>query len=244
MRFIRSRATRRHPAPYVIKEALSTTGDEVRRAVGLVAAGALVGAVIGAIGSVVGDLREVETATTTPPAGTQSDSRAARAMPPDPLPEMTFIPPEGGAPKGENERKTQRGTCSVDPSYHDKDTKGMVAAAAKAWKKAKEEAATKGVTLCAHEAKRSVAAQEAEFEEALERYNGDRELTERYVLPPSKSLHVSGLAVDVQPRASAAWLERTAGSLGWCRRYANEPWHFEYNRDYADSGCPALKPHP
>ncbi|WP_246843109.1 D-alanyl-D-alanine carboxypeptidase family protein [Allokutzneria sp. NRRL B-24872] len=215
----------------------------MQKAVGLVAAGALVGVMITALGTMsIGPGTEAGTGQTR----TQVDSRAARAMPPEPPPAITYVPPEDGAsaPKGEKEGKTTKGTCSADPSYHDKDTKGMTSSAAQAWTKAKEEATSKGVALCAHEAKRSVAQQKAEFEEALERYGGDRALTERYVLPPAKSLHVSGLAVDVQPRASAAWLERTAGALGWCRRYANEPWHFEYDKDYASSGCPALKPHP
>ncbi|MCP3799056.1 D-alanyl-D-alanine carboxypeptidase family protein [Allokutzneria sp. A3M-2-11 16] len=215
----------------------------MHKTVGLVAAGALVGVMISALGTM-----SIGAGSTPGPERTRTevDSRAARAMPPDPPPAMTYVPPgdNGNGPKGENEGKTANGTCSVDPSYHDKDTTGMNSAAAQAWTKAKEEAGSRGVTLCAHEAKRTAAQQKAEFDEALERYNGDRRLAEQYVLPPAKSLHVSGLAVDVQPRASAAWLERTAGALGWCRRYANEPWHFEYNRDYADSGCPALKPHP
>ena len=215
----------------------------MKKPVGLVAAGALVGVMISALGTMT-----VGAGSGPGPGQTRTgvDSGAARAMPPDPPPAMTYVPPEdkGNGPQGENEGRTANGTCPVDPSYHDKDTKGMNPAAARAWTKAKEEASSKGVTLCAHEAKRSVAQQKAEFDEALERYNGNRKLAEKYVLPPSKSLHVSGLAVDVQPRASAAWLERTAGALGWCRRYANEPWHFEYNKDYADSGCPALKPHP
>ncbi|SDN17234.1 D-alanyl-D-alanine carboxypeptidase family protein [Allokutzneria albata] len=215
----------------------------MQKTVGLVAAGALVGVMISALGTMT-----VHPGAASGPERTriETDSAAARAMPPDPPPAMTYVPPSDGgkAPGGENEGKTTNGTCPVDPGYHDKDTKGMKPAAALAWAKAKEEAASQGVTLCAHDAKRTAAQQKAEFDAALKRYNGDRRLAERYVLPPAKSLHVVGLAVDVQPRASAAWLERTAGALGWCRRYANEPWHFEYNKDYADSGCPALKPHP
>jgi zinc D-Ala-D-Ala carboxypeptidase len=56
------------------------------------------------------------------------------------------------------------------------------------------------------------------------------------------TLHVTGIAVDVQPIASAGWVERHGPALGWCRRYDNEYWHFEYDPAYATVGCPALLP--
>jgi LAS superfamily LD-carboxypeptidase LdcB len=75
----------------------------------------------------------------------------------------------------------------------------------------------------------------------VERF-GDAELASRYVLQPDESMHVVGIAVDVQPLASAAWVERNGSAFGWCRRYENEPWHFEYDSAYLASGCPALLP--
>jgi len=55
-------------------------------------------------------------------------------------------------------------------------------------------------------------------------------------------MHVKGIAVDVQPLASASWVEEHGESLGWCRRYDNEPWHFEYDPEYTTAGCPELLP--
>ena len=46
----------------------------------------------------------------------------------------------------------------------------------------------------------------------------------------------------MQPVASAGWVERNGRALGWCRRYENEHWHFEYDPAYATAGCPAMLP--
>jgi len=64
------------------------------------------------------------------------------------------------------------------------------------------------------------------------------------VLSPEKSAHVLGLAIDVHPLAGHNWLEQTAGSLGLCRTYDNETWHFEYDASFATEGCPARMAHP
>ncbi len=55
-------------------------------------------------------------------------------------------------------------------------------------------------------------------------------------------MHVLGLAVDIQPIESAKWVEKNGSTLGWCRRYENEQWHFEYSAAYSTVGCPALLP--
>ncbi|RJQ79726.1 peptidase M15 [Pseudonocardiaceae bacterium YIM PH 21723] len=130
--------------------------------------------------------------------------------------------------------------CSVDKQYFDKPTTGLDPAAAKAWADAVATAKGQGVTLCLNDGKRSAAQQLAEFQEQVQKYG--RAQAERQVLPPEKSMHVKGLAVDVQSRAGMAWLENTEGALGWCRMYDNEPWHFEYRAEYRSEGCPARKP--
>ncbi len=61
----------------------------------------------------------------------------------------------------------------------------------------------------------------------------------RRVLPPERSAHVAGTAVDVGPREGAAWLEAHPGT-GLCRTYANEWWHFEPARP--DGSCPPPLP--
>lgn len=49
----------------------------------------------------------------------------------------------------------------------------------------------------------------------------------RWVLPPDDSTHVTGRAIDVGPRAGAAWLQTNGVRWGLCRTFDNEWWHFE-----------------
>jgi zinc D-Ala-D-Ala carboxypeptidase len=53
---------------------------------------------------------------------------------------------------------------------------------------------------------------------------------------------VIGFAVDIQPIESAKWVEKNGNTLGWCRRYENEQWHFEYHASYSTGGCPPMLP--
>jgi D-alanyl-D-alanine carboxypeptidase len=131
--------------------------------------------------------------------------------------------------------------CPVDRDYQDEQPTGMRPEAVRAWQRVRAEATQQGMTLCLHDGKRSAAQQQREFNRQASRYGEDE--AARRVLPPEKSMHVKGLAVDVQPKTSAAWLEQTAGKYGWCRRYDNEYWHFEYNASYPTAGCPARQPH-
>lgn len=131
--------------------------------------------------------------------------------------------------------------CPIDQKYQDRQPTGMRPEAVRAWQRVRAEATRQGVTLCLHDGKRSAAQQQREFNRQASRYGEDE--AARRVLPPEKSMHVQGLAVDVQPKTSAGWLEQTAGKYGWCRRYDNEYWHFEYNANYPTAGCPARQPH-
>jgi zinc D-Ala-D-Ala carboxypeptidase len=131
--------------------------------------------------------------------------------------------------------------CPVDARYVNESPEGLRADVLAAWRRLRAEADKNGVQLCVQDGKRSVGQQEKEFDEAVRRF-GTRELAARYVLPPEKSMHVKGIAVDVQPANSAVWVEEHGGALGWCRRYANEQWHFEFHREYVTDGCPALLP--
>jgi zinc D-Ala-D-Ala carboxypeptidase len=131
--------------------------------------------------------------------------------------------------------------CPVDGRYVDEEPDGLRPDVLAAWQRLKSAADQDGVRLCLHDGKRSAAQQQREFDEAVARF-GTRELAAQYVLPPEKSMHVKGIAVDVQPLNSAAWVEEHGQALGWCRRYENEGWHFEYDASYEKSGCPALLP--
>ncbi len=131
--------------------------------------------------------------------------------------------------------------CPLDERYVNEAPDGLRADVLSAWNELVAAAGSQGVEMCVNDGKRSVAQQEREFAAAVEAH-GTEELAARYVLPPDESMHVKGTAVDVQPLASAAWVEENGSALGWCRRYENEPWHFEFDATYTSGGCPALLP--
>jgi len=131
--------------------------------------------------------------------------------------------------------------CPLDERYADEQPKGLRPDVLDAWHRLRTEAERHGSELCLQDGKRSVGQQGREFADAVRRF-GTEEQARKYVLPPEKSMHVEGVAVDVQPMAAAGWVEHNGRALGWCRRYENEYWHFEYDHDYADAGCPPLLP--
>ena len=132
--------------------------------------------------------------------------------------------------------------CPIDARYLDEAPDGLPPDVLQAWQKLRAKASEQGVQLCLNDGKRSRQQQQKEFDDAVKKF-GTEELASRYVLnPPDRSMHVIGLAIDVQPIESAQWVEKNGSALGWCRRYENEQWHFEYNAGYATGGCPPLIP--
>jgi len=132
--------------------------------------------------------------------------------------------------------------CRIDARYFDEEPEGLRPEVLQAWQQLRAKASEQGVHLCLNDGKRSRQQQRAEFDEAVEKF-GTEELASKYVLnPPDRSMHVIGFAIDVQPIESAKWVEKNGSTLGWCRRYVNEQWHFEYNAGYSTGGCPALLP--
>ncbi|TCO64467.1 D-alanyl-D-alanine carboxypeptidase-like protein [Actinocrispum wychmicini] len=131
--------------------------------------------------------------------------------------------------------------CPVDKRYVDEQPTGLRDDVLAAYTSLRAKATAEKVTMCLQDGKRSSRQQQAQFDDYVKRF-GSRELARNYALPPEESNHVKGVAVDIQPLSAAGWVERSAGKYGWCRRYENEPWHFEYSPDYA-KGCPTLLPH-
>jgi D-alanyl-D-alanine carboxypeptidase len=131
--------------------------------------------------------------------------------------------------------------CPLDDRYVDEPPERLPPDTLAAWERLRAAASEHGVHLCLNDGKRSREQQARQFAEAVQRF-GTAELASRYVLQPDESMHVVGIAVDIQPLASAAWVERNGAGYGWCRRYENEPWHFEYDPAHATSGCPPLLP--
>ena len=91
---------------------------------------------------------------------------------------------------------------------------------------ARSAAANAGYSLTWSTAYRSWDTQWGLFYNGVVRRNSMTE-ARRWVMTPWESMHVRGLAVDINNAAAAAWLERTNGQFGLCRRYVNESWHFE-----------------
>jgi zinc D-Ala-D-Ala carboxypeptidase len=131
--------------------------------------------------------------------------------------------------------------CPLDARYVDEPPERLPPDTLAAWQRLRAAAGQGGVQLCLNDGKRSRDQQARQFADAVQQF-GSAELASRYVLQPDESMHVEGIAADVQPLASAGWVERNGRALGWCRRYENEPWHFEYDPAYVASGCPALLP--
>jgi zinc D-Ala-D-Ala carboxypeptidase len=131
--------------------------------------------------------------------------------------------------------------CPLDARYVNEEPIGLRPDVLAAWRRLRTDAERADVRLCLNDGKRSATQQQREFDAAVEKF-GTPELAAQYVLPPEKSMHVKGIAVDVQPLSSAGWVEDNGAALGWCRRYENEPWHFEYVQRYVSAGCPDLLP--
>jgi D-alanyl-D-alanine carboxypeptidase len=105
---------------------------------------------------------------------------------------------------------------------------------------AAEAASAEGVELTLTSGWRSAEEQAGLVEAAVARYGSDEE-ARRWVLPPERSAHVAGLAIDVGPTEGALWLEQHGADHGLCRVYANELWHFEPVVEPGGT-CPALLP--
>lgn len=126
------------------------------------------------------------------------------------------------------------------PTGSDVGTEGLSPALTRAITRAREAAAADAVTINIVSGYRTAATQQRLFDEAITKY-GSAEVASRWVLPPDKSEHVKGGAVDVGPYAAAKWLEKDGVKFGLCRRYANEYWHFEVLAPAKGQKCPALE---
>jgi len=133
--------------------------------------------------------------------------------------------------------------AAVAPEGGTGDLEHLTPAVRRAVERATAAAARDGVALRVTSGWRSERHQARLHAEAVEKY-GSPEAARQWVLPPEESEHVRGAAVDIAPREAAAWLEAHGGRFGLCRRYDNEPWHFERLAAAKGSSCPPREPHP
>ncbi len=113
---------------------------------------------------------------------------------------------------------------------------------------AKVAAKLEGHALAITSGYRSLARQQILFDRAVKR-NGSVAAATKWVLPPEKSNHPWGIAIDINYRVSgakgkkaAAWLEKNGYKYGLCRRYVNEWWHFE-PLVAPGQKCPKMEPY-
>lgn len=113
---------------------------------------------------------------------------------------------------------------------------------------AKAAAKKKGHTLAITSGFRTLERQEVLYQRAIKRH-GSAEAASKWVLPPEKSNHPWGLAIDInygvggtKGKKAAAWLEKNGYIYGLCRRYENEWWHFE-PLVAPGQKCPAMEPY-
>ena len=108
---------------------------------------------------------------------------------------------------------------------------------------AQSEARREGVTLVITSGFRTAARQDYLYKRAIAKY-GSAEEASKWVLPPDKSHHPDGIALDVNypgDPEDTKWLELNGYKYGLCRVYKNEWWHFEPL--IAPGGiCPPLLP--
>ena len=113
---------------------------------------------------------------------------------------------------------------------------------------AKSAAELNGYTLAITSGYRSLAQQEVLFNRAVKRHGSAAEAS-KWVLPPEKSNHPWGMAIDInygvggaKGKKAAAWLEKNGYKYGLCRRYENEWWHFE-PLVAPGQKCPKMEPY-
>ncbi len=172
-------------------------------------------------------------------AATTTDSERAVTESPGEAPGAAE-PPSVDAPDAATTTSTrpppQRQTTASHPA-----ATGLNPDLTAAFSRARAVAAERGVSLALRSGYRSAEVQQRMYDAAVRRY-GSAARAQRWVLPPEKSAHVHGNAIDVRPRSGAAWLERNGAQFGLCRRYDNEWWHFEL-RTTPGQPCPPREPY-
>lgn len=100
-------------------------------------------------------------------------------------------------------------------------------------------AKTKGFSIGVTSGWRSLREQQRIYRNAIKIYKNS---ADKWALPPEKSMHPWGLAIDVHfnSQGAANWFKKNSATFGLCRIYKNEWWHFE--PVIAPGGqCPKLK---
>ncbi|WP_344241307.1 D-alanyl-D-alanine carboxypeptidase family protein [Kribbella hippodromi] len=187
------------------------------------------------------DKEPVVSTVSAPAVGAPLASTPATTAP-EPTRKPTRTPstsPKTTATTGKPERTET--TTTDKPAVREESIQGLSPKLRSRLKKAIAAADRDGVTIRITSARRSTTKQQRLFDEALQQY-GSYKLATRWVLPPKYSAHVQGKAVDIGPAAAMTWLNQNGWRYGVCRRYDNEPWHFEA-LTAPGKKCPPREPH-
>ncbi len=143
--------------------------------------------------------------------------------------------------EGSSEPQTTTGDGAVGPLERGREveTGGLDPGLVAAFEEARLVASTAGVELGIVSGYRSADEQLALLEtEIAER--GSREEALHWVFPPDRSMHVRGLAIDLDSGPGADWLQVHGANYGLCRTLEWEWWHFEWRRRWqSERRCPA-----
>jgi hypothetical protein len=106
---------------------------------------------------------------------------------------------------------------------------------------AQTKARKEGINLVITSGFRTAERQQYLFNRAIQKYGSAKEAS-KWVLPPDKSHHLDGIALDINypgDLEDTKWLELNGYKYGLCRVYKNEWWHFEPVIAPGEE-CPAL----
>lgn len=170
-----------------------------------------------------------------PDGGRVQPPPAARDSSPDHTRDGSTHPGQGSVVLTEEGTVDVRATAAAASSV---DAGGLDPGLSAALEKARAAASAEGIELPVNSGYRSAEAQAALlFQEHTERSSLDEAL--RWVFAPDRSMHVRGLAIDVNAGRGADWLQGHGGGFGLCQTLAWEWWHFEWRERWEVAGeCP------
>jgi D-alanyl-D-alanine carboxypeptidase len=223
----------------------ATVQTRLLSVIGVVAVGAVVGSVLlwhAQVGEFLGLAADKEPVVSTvsapaigaPPATTLVTPLPSRRPTHRPSKTPSTTPSEKTTPSGKPTKKatpvsSEESIDGLSPKLKARLTKAIAAAK------------SEGVRISITSARRSATKQQRLLNAAIKKY-GSYKLATRWVLPPKYSAHVQGKAVDIGPAAAMTWLNKNGWRYGVCRRYDNEPWHFEA-LTAPGTKCPPREPH-
>lgn len=139
---------------------------------------------------------------------------------------------------------TPRATPSPTPgpTLRPEDAGRLDPRLADAFAAAQAEGTKHGFTFSLNSDYRSAADQRQLWDEGIVKH-GSVEEARKWVSTPWDSAHVRGTALDIQGTPEGQkWLWDNQARFGLCRRYDNEPWHFELRASFPDDTCPPMLP--